>query len=238
LPKEPILTWLTRALSSSIGKKFVMAATGLLLCGFLVVHLGGNLLLYQGADAYNGYADALHGQEWFVKAAEVILAILFVAHIYLAWSTWRDQRHARHVSYRMKESKLYGRTLAFSPSNWMLVTGTVVLAFLILHLMDFALDARPDFNYSVIDPGGPDQPIRPFVKALMILRNPISAAVYLIGCLALGFHLAHGFWSACQTLGLSHPKYTPFLKYLSFVFAAIIALGFGSFPIWAFAVNH
>lgn len=215
-----------------------MAITGLLLCVFLVVHLGGNLLMYGGPRAYNRYAETLHGQEWLVKIAEIGLLVLFLGHIYLAFSTWKDEQAARKVSYRMKRTKIHEQFLTFSPSNWMLVTGIIVLLFVLLHLMDFHFEARPDLDYTGKGSGDPDHPIAPFAKALMILQNPISMVAYLIGCAALGVHLVHGFWSAFQTLGWNHPKYSQFIKYFGLCFAVVIALGFISLPVWANFFTH
>ena len=98
-PKETLfqklnLRWLLRLLSSSIGRKFVMGLTGLGLCGFLVVHLAGNLFLYSGAEKFNGYAHTLHEQEW-LPLAEVGLFVLFLAHIYLAFVTTAENKAAR-----------------------------------------------------------------------------------------------------------------------------------------------
>jgi succinate dehydrogenase / fumarate reductase cytochrome b subunit len=99
----------------------------------------------------------------------------------------------------------------------------VILLFLLLHLSDFRFELRSHEGDT------------PFTKAVSILRDPLSAVVYLVGSLVLGFHVLHGFQSAFQTLGANHPKYTPFIRVLSYVFAVTIALGFGSFPLWAWA---
>jgi len=219
--------WLTKACSSSIGKKIVMAITGLGLCGFLVVHLGGNLLLYVGAEKYNNYAHALHAQEILLLVAEIGLLVLFLGHIWLALSTNAENSAARPVDYAMRLSKQDEGPLIKPASAMMMVTGVIVLAFLLVHLSDFRLfEMRHD--------AGTDNP-EPFVKARAILRDPISAIVYVIGSLVLGYHVLHGFQSAFQTLGINHPKYTPAIKFVSVLFAIIVAAGFASFPVWAWA---
>ena len=220
--------WLVRACSSSIGKKFVMAVTGLALCGFLVVHLGGNLLLYVGAEKYNHYAHALHAQEILLLIAEVGLFAMFIGHIVLAVATGIENNAARPTDYLMRQSKQEQGPLAAPASSVMFATGIVVLLFLILHLADFKFEARLKKDV---------QDLEPFAKALVYLRDPISAAVYIVGSLVLGYHVLHGFQSAFHTLGFNHPKYTPTIKFLSFVFAAVVALGFASFPFWAWAVK-
>ncbi len=218
------MNWLIRALSSSVGKKFVMAITGLLLCGFLVVHLAGNVLLYVGPEAYNAYAHKLHSQEGLIKIAEVGLALLFGLHIFLAVSLTRANQKARDVQYLRKETKLDSHTPVELSSNWMVVSGVVVLGFLLLHLTDFTIEAR-DFEYEGKEP---------FDKAVMILKNPISMGVYLVGCAALFGHLLHGFSSAFQSLGLMHPKVKCLIGWVGIGFAILIGFGFASFVGWAF----
>ena len=220
--------WLIKALSTSVGQKIVMAMTGLALCGFLVVHLGGNLLLYVGAEKYNDYAHALHAQEILLFVAEIGLLLTFLLHIWLALKTTSDNSAARPTEYAMRQSKLDEGPLAAPASATMLLTGLIVLVFLLVHLSDFR-------GFGVLRHKAPMEDPSSFVKALAILQDPISALVYIVGSFALGYHLLHGVESAFQTLGLNHPKYTPIVKFASLVFALIVALGFGSFPFWAWA---
>jgi succinate dehydrogenase / fumarate reductase cytochrome b subunit len=218
--------WPVKALSSSIGKKLIMAITGLALCGFLVAHLGGNLLLYVGEESYNHYAHTLHAQKLLLPIAEVGLLILFVGHIWLAIKTKFENDDARPVGYAMRQSKLDEGPLAAPASSIMFATGIIVLLFLLLHLADFKFEAR---HTSEIED------LKPYAKAVVLLRDPLTFVVYIVGSLVLGYHLLHGFQSAFQTLGINHPKYMPFIKFVSLVFAIIVAVGFGSFPFWAWA---
>jgi succinate dehydrogenase / fumarate reductase cytochrome b subunit len=223
--------WLIKALCTSIGQKIVMAITGLALCGFLIVHLGGNLLLYVGAEKYNGYAHALHAQGVLLLIAELGLLFTFLLHIWLALTTTRDNNAARPIAYAMKQTKMAHGPLAWPASATMLVTGAIVLVFLLVHLSDFRwFELRHELAPARPEPS-------PFAKTLMVLQDQISALVYVAGSLALGYHVLHGVQSAFQTLGLNHPKYTPIVKFLSLVFAVIVALGFASFPFWAFATK-
>jgi succinate dehydrogenase / fumarate reductase, cytochrome b subunit len=218
-----------KVLSSSIGKKFVMGVTGLLLCGFLLGHLAGNLLMYVGPQAYEDYAHALHSREYLVKIAEAGLVVLFVLHIWLAFDTTRMNWRARRLNYRDKQTKIENRNLVawMSPENWMLISGAIVLGFLLLHLADFTWNLR-------LTRDGEE---REFHKAVRILRDPISAPVYILGSLVLGFHVAHGVYSAFRSIGATHPKYNQLIKWGGVAFAVIVALGFASFPIWAYAVR-
>jgi succinate dehydrogenase / fumarate reductase cytochrome b subunit len=225
--------WLIKALSSSIGQKLVMAITGLALCGFLVAHLGGNLLMYVGAEHYNNYARRLHAQEILLIIAELGLLVMFVLHIWLALKTSVDNNAARPADYAMRQTKMPEGPLAAPASATMLITGVIVLGFLIVHLSDFKLfDRLSNWRHQ----GAQGQPaLMPFAKAVLILQDPISALVYIVGSLVLGYHVLHGVESAFQTLGLNHPKYTPIVKFVSLIFALTVAVGFASFPLWVWA---
>ena len=219
------LGWFFRLLSSSIGQKFVMGLTGLLLCGFLVAHLAGNLLLFAGAKAFNEYAHKLHEQWELLAIAETGLLVLFLAHIYLAVSTTIGNFKARKDSYVLKQSKVPNRIIG--ANSWMFASGAVVLGFVILHLIDLRLGMRSSINY--LPESDPDAPFRNTIAAL---SDPISRVVYFVGVIILGVHLSHGFSSAFQSLGLNHPKYTPLIKILGKVFAVVIAVGFASIVVF------
>lgn len=241
------LGWFLKALSSSIGQKIVMAITGLALCGFLVVHLGGNLLLYVGARKYNDYAHALHSQEILLLVAEIGLLVTFLLHIWLALRTDSQNRAARPIDYALRQSKIDPGPLAVPPSGVMLGTGVVVLVFLLVHLSDFKwFDLRHTMSVAGRESMSAAQQNEarskelaptPYDRAFAILKDPISALVYFVGSLVLGYHVCHGFESAFQTLGLNHPNYTPLIKTLSVVFGLTVAVGFGSFPFWAWAFH-
>lgn len=208
-----------RIVRSSLGKKFLMALSGLALLGFLMVHLAGNLLLYrgeQGAD-FDAYAHALESNP-LLPIAELGLLALFVTHIALAFRVSAENRDARLTGYRIRASK--GEKTVASAS--MLVTGVVVLLFVIVHLYDFRVGKLlvEDADVSL---------------AAMVARRlstPLGAAVYLFGVGALAIHLRHAFRSACQTLGVVHPNLTPLLGRLGWALAVLLGLGFASFPLF------
>ncbi|WP_298866369.1 succinate dehydrogenase cytochrome b subunit [uncultured Gimesia sp.] len=225
--------WIMTLLSSSIGQKFVMGITGLLLCGFLVVHLAGNLLVYVGADAYNGYADKLHSM-MLLPVAETGLFLLLFAHMALAFKLTRDNERARHISYQEPQSKIEEKPSVFSQtpmgntSGWMFLSGSIILGFLVWHMIDMKLQLNPTVDYDGKKPYG---------IIVDVLGSYISAPIYIVGTIVLGFHLSHGFSSAFQSLGLNHPKYTPLIKKLAIIFALVIAVGFVSLPLWGFFIR-
>ena len=210
-------------LSTTIAQKVIVGLSGLMLCGFLIIHLLGNLLLYDptnGYEAYNHYAHALHSMA-LLPLAEIVLLALFVAHVVITVMLVLRNSKARPEGYAVKRSKR-GKNAAIA-HNVMHLTGFVVFAFVVLHLLDFRFAVRyPN------DPG-----MNRAERAIMVLHDPISATIYTLGSLLLGYHLYHGVNSAFETLGAGNARVTPYLRLIGAVFAVIVALGFASFPIWA-----
>ena len=223
--RSPSKNWVIRFITSSVGQKILMGLTGLGLCGFLVGHLSGNLLMYKGEGHYNEYAHFLHSSE-LLPVIELGLFLMFIVHILLAFTTARTNTSARDVTYAEKQSKLPLGMLIITPHNFMFATGIVVLIFLGVHLTDMKF---ADLGLRL---KAPAPETTPFQHSLAVLKDPISAAVYVVGSLVLGVHLAHGFQSAFRSIGFSHPKYSPCLGKFSIFFAIVIALGFASLPIW------
>ncbi len=226
------IRWFLRLLSSSIGQKFVMGITGLLLSGFVVTHLAGNLLLFAGAKPFNDYAHALHAQWELLALAEAGLLVLFLAHVYLAVTTSIGNARARTGNYvALKQTKVPGRVIG--ANSWMFASGAVVLGFVILHLIDLRLGLRTDVKYLA-----ESDPEAPFKNTVAVLSNPISRLIYFIGVIVLGVHLSHGFSSAFQSLGLNHPKYMPTIKIIGKILAFAIAIGFASIVVIVPGLRH
>jgi succinate dehydrogenase / fumarate reductase cytochrome b subunit len=211
------MRWLFDFLNSSIGKKITVGLAGLFLCGFVVPHLLGNLLLFVGEHAFNTYAHFLQTNP-FTPVTELGLLALFLIHaivtLYARWQNWT----ARPVAYEMTVSK-GGRTIG---SMTMTYTAFLLLAFLILHVAAFKYGWGSRFK---------DEEL--FQRVMGFFQNPWIAGFYVVSLACLGLHLSHGFQSAFQTLGVNHPKYTPFIKVLGLLFAVAVAGGFAAIPIWA-----
>jgi len=211
------MRWLCDFLNSSIGKKISVGLAGLFLCGFLVPHLLGNLLLFVGMTQFNAYAHFLQTNP-LTPVAELGLLALFLLHGTVAlWARWQNWR-ARPVSYDMVASK-GGRTIG---SRTMTYTAFLVLAFITLHVAMFKYGWGSAFR---------DEEL--FQRVMGFFRNPWIAGGYAVALVGLGLHLSHGFESAFQTLGVNHPKYTPFIKILGVLFAVAVAGAFAAIPIWA-----
>ena len=208
---------------TTIAQKLVVGLSGLLLVGFLITHLAGNMLLYSSSGdhkLYNDYAHVLHSNP-LLPVAEYTLLAIFLAHIVISLTLVVRNRRARPQGYAVKQSKR-GKS-AVTAHNIMHVTGLIVLAFILLHLLDF----QTSVTHPHLDGELPAQ------RTIEILRSPLSASVYTLGVLLLGYHLYHGIQSGFQTLGASNPKVTPYIRALGVFLAVVFALGFASFPIWA-----
>ncbi|MCB1214423.1 MAG: succinate dehydrogenase cytochrome b subunit [Deltaproteobacteria bacterium] len=213
-----------KALSSKIGQKILVAITALGLVFFSIIHLAGNLLLYVGKDAYNTYAHTLHSNPRLLLVVEIGLLITFALHIIIAINLSRQNRQARKNKYAVQASK-QGRT-PITPSLWMPFSGIIILGFLLLHVSEFTFKLRH-----------PTEGMEPFARTWFILKDPISAIVYMIGSLFVGFHLWHGFQSIFQSLGLRHRSFTPIIEKIGMALAVFLALGFVSFPFWGLLKN-
>ncbi len=238
LSRVPGLRPVVRACSTSVGQKFLMAITGLSLVGFLVVHLAGNLQLFAGEEVFNAYAEKLHSLGPLLKIAEVGLFATFAAHIGLAISTASMNKLARKSAYAMKETKQGLFVLpAGGASSWMMVTGLLILAFLVIHIIDMKLKKGFGVDYSAAFPAGQEgvdeDDANAFQAVKAVLSHPVHAAIYFVCLIALGIHLSHGVRSALQTLGVNHRNWNFLLRLSGLLLAWGIAGGFISLILWA-----
>ena len=203
---------------STIGRKVVMAVTGVVLFGFVLGHFVGNLTLYLGPEAINGYSRFLHGflhggGLWVARGGLLASAIL---HVWSATSLTLESWAARPVGYRRWKAK--DSTYASRTMRW---GGVILFAFIVFHLLHFTFGSvHPDFRtgevYHNVVSGFQAWPVSLF---------------YIVAMLLLGLHLDHGVWSLCQTLGLSHPTYKRWARAAARGFAVLIVVGNCSFPV-------
>ena len=209
-----MMNWLSSFLWSSIGKKLLMAVSGLCFCGFLATHLAGNLTLFKGKNAFVAYAESLHKLGPVITAAEWGLLILALIHVLTGITLFVQNLKARPSRYAVNRNA-GGRTLG---SKTMPYTGLILLIFVIVHL----------FNFHFVD--RTDRSIFQIVSATF--DNSGYVIFYIAVMIVAAVHVSHGFWSAFQTIGADHPKYTPIIKGLALVFSLVVAIGFGSLPIY------
>jgi succinate dehydrogenase / fumarate reductase cytochrome b subunit len=232
LSRVPGLGPLVKVCSTTVGQKILMAISGLSLCGFLVAHLAGNLKLYAGEQSFNDYAHALHSLGPLLAAAEIGLFAMFALHIGLAVSTGALNKVARGKDYFIKETKQGVSILPGGASSWMMVTGLIVLFFLVCHIIDMKLKVGPGVDYT---PALNAEKIadNEYQAVKAVLSTPSRAFIYIVGLVALGIHLSHGIRSALQTLGINHKRWNSILHWVCIALAWVLAAGFISLVIWA-----
>ena len=205
-----------RFFGSSIGKKVVMAVTGLALFGFVIAHMLGNLQVYLGAEALNAYARTLRHYPAVLWAARIGLLVAVALHIWAATTLTLMNRAARPTGYREKEN----RESTFS-SRTMRVSGVLLALFVVYHLMHMTWgNAHPDFSHGDV-----------YHNFIVGFRQVLVTGVYVVAMLFLGLHLYHGIWSLMQTLGLSHPRYDHLRHALATLVAAVVVIGNISMPV-------
>jgi len=229
LSKVPGIGPIVKVCCTSVGQKILMALTGLSLSGFLVAHLAGNLNLFVGEAAFNGYAEKLHSLGPLLAIAETGLFAMFAIHIGLAVSTAAMSRKARSGKYEEQNSKQQGFILPNGgASNLMMITGVIIFAYLVLHIIDMKLNLRGF-------PSGLEGDENKFVQVKAVLSDLVTGTFYVISIIALGIHLSHGVSSACQTLGVNHPQWNKLIRIGGYLFAWGVAGGFISLVFWAWA---
>ncbi len=210
------MSWLLNTLGSAIGKKLMMAITGFGFCGFLTVHLAGNLTIYGGKESFNSYSEHLHAWGPLITLAELGLAVFALIHILTGATLFYQNLKARPQRYSVNKSA-GGRSLG---SRTMPYTGIFLLAFVVFHLINFHFVDKTGTTIYAIVSGAFD--------------NPMYVIIYVIAMVIAAVHISHGFWSAFQTMGANHPKYMPLIKKIGVAFSLIVGIGFGTLPVYLF----
>ncbi len=212
---------------SSIGKKVIMALTGLIGIGFVFFHMYGNLKAFVGPEYFNAYAEGLRelgapifGHTHLLWVARIVLLGAVGLHVWAAWSLYLESERARSTKY-VKHATLQANPAAL----YIRFGGVVIFLFLLLHLMHFTwgvAGVHPNFI--------PSDAYHNLVVGFQSYAY-LPAIFYVVATIALGFHLHHGAWSMFQTLGLNNQTYTQPLRALSLVLALVISVGFAAVPL-------
>ena len=201
-------------LSSSIGKKLIMAITGLGFCIFLLSHLAGNLIIYAGNDAFNSYAGRLHTLGPILILAEIGLLLLGIVHISTGAYLFYQNVRARPGRYKKKKNA-GGRSIG---SSTMPYTGFLILIFIVFHLIDFHFVEKADRSiYQIV---------------LETFSNPGYTIFYILSMAVVATHVDHGVWSLLQTLGINNLECMPVLRVISSATSLLVGIGFGSLPVF------
>jgi succinate dehydrogenase / fumarate reductase cytochrome b subunit len=217
--------WPIEFYRSAVGKKWVMAVSGVILLGFVLAHMIGNLKLYLGKQEIDLYGEALRDMPghllprtvllWTIR---IVLILAFALHIHAAYALTRMNRRARPVGYQAPRDYV-AANFASRTMRW---TGIIVLAFLAFHLADLTWGAANGSHFVRGDP---------YNNLVFSFRRPVVAIFYVVANLALGVHIYHGAWSLFQSLGINNPRINQARRRFAQGFAAIIVLGNISFPI-------
>jgi succinate dehydrogenase cytochrome b subunit len=219
--------WPVEFYRSAVGKKWVMAVTGILLMGYVFFHMLGNLKVYLGAEDLNHYGEWLRDllvpffprtvTLWLLRIG---LTAAFVFHIHAAYGLTRINREARAAGGYISKRDYQAANAASRSMRW---TGVVILLFLIFHLADLTWGTvNPDFVRGDV-----------YRNLVASFERPAISAIYIVANLALGLHLFHGAWSMFQSLGVNNPKWNSWRRGFAVGFAAIVTVGNLTFPIAA-----
>jgi succinate dehydrogenase / fumarate reductase, cytochrome b subunit len=203
---------------TTVGKKAIMAVTGFVLFGFICGHLLGNLQVFLPPEKLNHYAATLKSLPALLWGARITLLVAVGLHIWSSFQLWLLQREARPVKYVKKVN--LNSTYA---SRTMLWSGPIILAFVIFHLLQF--------TFGTVHPGAPFDEQNVYNNVVTGFQVWPVALFYIIAMIMLCYHLYHGLWSMFQSLGFSHPVYTPWLQRLAKIVAILIAIGYISIPV-------
>jgi succinate dehydrogenase / fumarate reductase cytochrome b subunit len=202
--------------ASTLGKKILMAVTGIILVGFVIGHMVGNLQIYMGPEQINAYAELLHSKPALLWVARIVLLFSVTVHIVAAAQLWLRNRASRPVKYRVFRPPAVdyaARTMVWS--------GPIVALFIVYHLLHFTTGhAHPDYVY-----------LDPFHNVTQAFSIWWVAGIYIIANLLLAFHLYHGVWSLFQSLGWDHPRWGAGRRLLAVTIAVAIGVGNISIPL-------
>ena len=205
-----------RFYDSTIGKKVIMALTGAILFGFLIGHMLGNLQVFLGREVMNHYAETLHGNLPLLWGVRILLLVSVLLHTWAAVQLTAVKAAARPVAY-VKPANVQATT----GSRTMMLSGPVIALFVIGHLLHLTTGTiHPQFVE-----------LHAYENVVNAFSNPIASGLYIVAMILVGFHLSHGIWSMFQSIGFSHPRYTPLIKKFSGIFAWVLIAGFIAVPI-------
>jgi succinate dehydrogenase / fumarate reductase cytochrome b subunit len=205
-----------RFYQTTVGKKAIMAVTGLIMFGFVIGHLIGNLQVFEGQAKFDAYAVFLRSLPAALWATRLILLASLILHVTVTVQLALLKKSARPVGYIKKDN-----AAASYASRTMYWSGPIILAFVLYHLAQFTF-LFTDTRYVEG---------RVYDNVVLGFQNPVISGFYILAMILLGLHLSHGFWSIFQSLGLASPAYSAYIKRLAQALALLITLGFISIPV-------
>lgn len=222
-----------KALKSQVGRKLLNAVGALALVGFVIMHLSGNLQLYStDGTAFNEYAKFLHDLGPLLYAAEIGLLAIFLLHAFTGIGLWLKNRSARANRYKAGQKSKGGPSKLSLLSNNMFVSGSALLIFVVVHVLQFRFAAFTDKEYSTTIDG--EETVDLYQHVVDVFQEPVWVAFYCGMMLFLGFHLRHGLWSMFQSLGWMNDRYQKPVYAIAAILGLILAVGFLFIPVYLY----
>ena len=227
------MSWFSSTFSGSIGRKILVALTGLFLCSFLVIHLIGNFQLFKNdsGEAFNSYSLFMTSNP-LIKIISYVLYASILLHVIISILLTLQNKKARPVGYAYSKPEANS---AWNSRN-MGILGTIILIFIVIHMRTFwfsyHFEALPMFT---LENGTVVKDL--YAQVVIAFSKWWYTALYVFSMIALGYHLHHGFQSGFQTLGLNHKKYTPFIRQFGLWFSIIVAAGFAIIPLYIYFLH-
>lgn len=214
---------------STVGRKYLMGLTGLVWMGFILTHMAANMLILVSANLYNWYGHAIVSNKLVLYGAEGVLVLSLAIHVVTAIGLTRQNRMSRENRYAISPNGEKGSSWA---SKNMALQGSIVLAFIILHLITFKYGA--EYNTTV-----DGVPVRDLHKLVLeVFKQPGYVAWYFVSLILLMFHLSHGAHSIFQSFGILERKMQKSLKAFAWLYAAVVVMGFLSQPLYVFLIHN
>jgi succinate dehydrogenase / fumarate reductase cytochrome b subunit len=224
------MSWFSQTFSSSLGKKLIMALTGLFLIIFLIGHVSGNMLLFKddNGEAFNKYADFMTSNQ-LVQIVRYITWISIVVHVIYSFLLVRNNKQARPVGYKMAKP---GDNSSWMSRN-MFLLGILIFIFLAIHLRTFLYEMKfGDVPLVSYESTGEVKNL--YALVVNAFETWWYSLFYVISMLFLALHLFHGFQSTSQTVGFRHPKYNDFIKKFGYAFGIIVCILFAIMPVYIY----
>jgi succinate dehydrogenase / fumarate reductase cytochrome b subunit len=223
------MSWVTKTLNSTLGRKLIMALTGLFLILFLTGHVSGNLLLFKGdgGEAFNMYAKFMTTNP-AVKLLSYLTYLSVIGHVIYSIALSKHNKAARPIGYA---ESMASTNSAWSSRN-MGILGTIILVFLAGHMYSFWYQMHWGSVPTVTYAGEEYKDL--FSVVSLAFQQLWMVALYVVAMIFLGFHLSHGFASAFQTLGLNHKKYSPAIKAVGSIYCILVPALFASMPLYIY----
>ncbi len=228
--------YLCRFTRSNIGLKFLMAITGVVMIGYLIGHVTGNMLIFRGPEAINAYSEFLHHAKGLLWGTRVILLISVVVHVWATLKFLKLRSEARPVAYASKGA--HGTTWAARTMFW---SGPVIALFIVYHILHLTTGTvHPTFANNVKvevkeDPATHEKvethKVNVYANLVEGFQRPLASGIYIIAMLAIALHLSHGVWSMLQTVGVNRPNWECALRSLAVLTGVALCAGFTAVPV-------